>query len=171
MKTFSNGFSLIELMIIVSIIGMLASVALPAYQEYVARSKMSEVLLSLSACRTTVAETLQSSSSMPFGGNWSCESQAGIVVGNYVEAVETSDEGAIRVEIRNINALVNGQHVMMRPWPGVARAASVSLGDRIALWDCGPAPTNTNDISNMIPASCRANPAQLGTTNGWASAS
>ena len=68
MKTFSNGFSLIELMIVVSIIGMLASVALPAYLEYVARSKMSEVLLSLSACRTTVAETLQSSSSMPFGG-------------------------------------------------------------------------------------------------------
>jgi type IV pilus assembly protein PilA len=171
MNVLSRGFTLIELMIIVAIIGILSAVALPAYQNYAARSKISEVMLALSGCRTTITETVQVGMSLPFGGGWFCESSAGTTVSQYVEAVETSDEGAIRVEIRNVNSLVDGQHIMMRPWPDLARSADVQSGDYIALWDCGAAPTNGNDILSMIPGSCRASPAQLGTTSGWASAS
>ena len=75
MKAVQKGFTLIELMIVVAIIGILAAVALPAYQDYTARAKMSEVILAASACRTSVTETYQSNNfaSLPAAGAWGCE--------------------------------------------------------------------------------------------------
>ena len=171
MNMLARGFTLIELMIIVAIVGILAAIALPAYESYAARAKISEVLLALAGCRTSITETVQVANSLPLGGDWFCESQAGTALTQYVETVETSDEGAIRAEIRNINVDVNGQHIVLRPWPDLARSGDILSGDYIALWDCGPAPSNTKDISSMVPGNCRASPAQLGTTSGWASAS
>lgn len=166
-----RGFTLLEMMVVVAIIGLLASVSLPAYQNYSARAKVSEVILALSTCRTTVTETTQSAAFLPFGGQWACESQAGTDVSAYVESIETSDEGAVRARLRNINTLVNGQYIIMRPWPDVTRSGVIQAGDNIRQWDCGPAPTNTNDISSTMPASCRASAAEIGATSGWASAS
>jgi hypothetical protein len=108
---------------------------------------------------------------MPFGGQWACESQAGTNVSQYVESIETSDEGAVRARVRNINAVIDGQYIVIRPWPDINRTASVQAGDYISLWDCGPAPTNTVDISATLPTSCRAPAAHIGATSGWASAS
>ena len=58
MKRIQQGFTLIELMIVVAIIGILAAVALPAYQDYTVRAKMSEVMLAASSCRTGITEIL-----------------------------------------------------------------------------------------------------------------
>src|SRR5256885_16121658 len=73
MKAIQKGFTLIELMIVVAIIGILAAVALPAYQDYSNRAKISEVILAASACRTSITEVFQSATSAPGVNNWGCE--------------------------------------------------------------------------------------------------
>jgi len=65
MKRIQQGFTLIELMIVVAIVGILAAIALPAYQDYVVRSKMSETEAAIAACKTTVSEYLSSHGSLP----------------------------------------------------------------------------------------------------------
>ncbi|MGD8476307.1 MAG: prepilin-type N-terminal cleavage/methylation domain-containing protein [Burkholderiales bacterium] len=166
-----KGFTLIELMIVVAIIGILAAVAMPAYQDYSARAKMSEVIISLSSCRDSITEAVLASPNLPGGGSWGCETISGNVVSRYVAAIETSDEGAVRVQIQNINSDTQGQHLVMRPWPDIARSTVVKPGDHIALWDCGPAPTNTNDIIRYVPRTCGAGAAELGVTSNWGSPS
>src|SRR5256884_4299420 len=73
MRAIQKGFTLIELMIVVAIIGILAAVALPAYQDYSNRAKISEVILAASACRTSITEVYQSATSAPGANNWGCE--------------------------------------------------------------------------------------------------
>ncbi|MCC6194789.1 MAG: pilin [Burkholderiales bacterium] len=65
MKRIQQGFTLIELMIVVAIVGILAAIALPAYQDYVVRSKMSEPMGAMAACKTSVAEYLSAKTSLP----------------------------------------------------------------------------------------------------------
>jgi type IV pilus assembly protein PilA len=65
MKRIQQGFTLIELMIVVAIVGILAAIALPAYQDYVVRSKMSEPMAAIAACKTSVAEFASAKASFP----------------------------------------------------------------------------------------------------------
>ena len=65
MKRIQQGFTLIELMIVVAIVGILAAIALPAYQDYVVRSKVSELEAAIAACKTSVSEYASSHSSSP----------------------------------------------------------------------------------------------------------
>jgi type IV pilus assembly protein PilA len=65
MKRLQQGFTLIELMIVVAIVGILAAIALPAYQDYVVRSKMSEPEAAIAACKTSVSEYLAVRSTLP----------------------------------------------------------------------------------------------------------
>src|ERR1044071_10039070 len=68
MKSIQKGFTLIELMIVVAIIGILAAVALPAYQDYTIRAKVSELVLAASGFKTTVAEAAQSNGTLASSG-------------------------------------------------------------------------------------------------------
>jgi len=65
MKRVQQGFTLIELMIVVAIVGILAAIALPAYQDYIVRSKMSEAEAAIAACKTSVAEYTATKGTVP----------------------------------------------------------------------------------------------------------
>jgi type IV pilus assembly protein PilA len=169
MKAVQKGFTLIELMIVVAIIGILAAVALPAYQDYTARAKMSEAILAASACRTSVTESTQSAPQLPPAGFWGCESSSILAqVSKYVKSIQTSGNlsaypGTIRVTVTNINTLSNGMSILLQPFADAAGTTIITPGSAVAAWNCGPNPQNANSISKYLPGSCRVAVLNAGT--------
>ncbi|MGH8396970.1 MAG: pilin [Gammaproteobacteria bacterium] len=96
MNKAQKGFTLIELMIVIAIIGILAAIAIPQYQDYVIRSKVTEGLNLAAAAKTAVAETYQANGQLPTGTNASYGLPAGSSIsGTYVGSVSVAATGAV----------------------------------------------------------------------------
>ena len=155
MKHLQKGFTLIELMIVVAIIGILAAVALPAYQDYTIRARMSEVILAMSACRTSITEVYQSGGAAPGANNWGCEI-GGTTATKYVAAITTDGNGVIMATVQSISTSVNGSQVQLAPLAPGGGAATFTAGNSQTLfgWKCGPASSSGVPIK-FLPGSCR----------------
>src|SRR5262245_61714537 len=151
MATVQSGFTLIELMITIAIIGILAAIALPAYQDYTVRARMSEVVLALGTCRTRVSEVYQGGSSAPPANSWGCE---GAPVSQYVGSITTSDNGMVTATVANVPA-INGQIVTLMPLQAGAPATTAKVGSGLSGWRCGAGADGTNVATKYLPSSCR----------------
>ena len=152
-RSMQQGFTLIELMIVVAIIGILAAVALPAYQDYTKRAKMSEVILAASACRTTITEVYQSGSQSTVAANaWGCESSSS--TSKYVAKIQTTVNGVVTVTAQGVgDANIDGKDVTLIPADGTGAALTYTPGVAINRWICGG--TGTTVLAKFLPGSCR----------------
>jgi type IV pilus assembly protein PilA len=101
MKRLQQGFTLIELMIVVAIVGILAAIALPAYQDYVIRSKMSEGVAAAAACKTSISEYVSTKNSWPTSPD---EAGCSTLATTYVASLDIGGSGVIEVTTQNTGA-------------------------------------------------------------------
>jgi type IV pilus assembly protein PilA len=153
-----SGFTLIELMIVVAIIGILAAVALPAYQDYTVRAKASEVILAASTCRTSVTEAVQSSANADMGNR--LVGICGTTVSKYVASRAVDANGVITV-VANETALggdtaADENTITLTPIQTGTTVldGGADGGSTIASWICGPAAANPMP-SKYLPGSCQ----------------
>lgn len=161
MKKMQKGFTLIELMIVVAIVGILAAIAIPAYQDYIKRSKVSEIAATMGACKTSVTEFFQATNNLPTNAD-----QGGCTTGaqsQYVANLTVANTGAITAtgSATLLGTGANGIQMIMAPCSnvdggqiGVACTATVggAAPTTIASWRCS---TTQAAQFKYAPATCR----------------
>ena len=148
MKTLQKGFTLIELMIVVAIIGILAAVAIPAYQDYIARAQVSEAVSLLGSGKTPMAEFFASQGAWP--------SAASDVMGN------TAGKYTLSISILNSNTTAPGSITLvgtMKPSNVNVNIASSTVGlnttDGGKIWTCFTTGLTAKLDSKYVPSNCR----------------
>jgi type IV pilus assembly protein PilA len=136
MKSIQKGFTLIELMIVVAIIGILAAVALPAYQDYTVRARTSELILAASAARTSITEAAQQLNGLTGSG-----SGMAIGTGGKVSAATVSADGLITIAGSDASMGTSGISMTLTP--------SWNTNANTVIWSCEVTPMKYS------PSSCR----------------
>jgi len=157
-KQAQKGFTLIELMIVIAIVGILAAIALPAYQDYVVRAKISEAMVAAAEAKTTIAEYVAAKGGLPADG-------AGAQFG-----INTAARPASSTTLERIDLIVAAPNVTIRinvyksVWDSTATATAVAAfrltgtvaADSSISWVCA---TTANDAkwvdAKYLPANCR----------------
>ncbi len=152
------GFTLIELMIVIAIVGILAAVAMPAYQDYTIRAKMSEAILATSACKLAVAETYTIvPSTDPVADGWGCGE--GTVSSTYVSSINTDINGWVLVTLQGFKKSdIDGKKLRLY---GIVASGdpidwATDKGETIVGWECDNDPTDSPPLPDRyLPANCR----------------
>jgi type IV pilus assembly protein PilA len=145
-RSMQKGFTLIELMIVVAIIGILAAVALPAYQDYTVRAKVSEIILAASSAKVAVAEAAQAGGSM--GAIASVATQGSKYVTSVSYSASDASNGVI-VAVGQGDSNIAGKGVQF---------AGVLQGNGQVVWTCSSVPSGgsvTPMDAKYLPASCK----------------
>ena len=147
MKAMQKGFTLIELMIVVAIIGILAAVALPAYQDYVARSQMSEAFVLASGQKGAVAETWSNKGVAPTDNPSAGIAAATDIKGKYVAETKVGAGGAITATLKSsdVAAGIQGKTLVLTP-----TFPSNSSDGGSVTWSC-----SSTAAAKYLPAACR----------------
>jgi len=138
MKSLQKGFTLIELMIVVAIIGILAAVALPAYQDYTVRAKASELILAASGARTAISEKFQTDPSTPAAAGTGVT----IPIVGKLSAATVGDGGTIVVNGSTVSTST-GQAITITVTPTYSTLTGT------ITWSCVGSP------AKYMPATCR----------------
>ena len=149
-----KGFTLIELMIVVAIIGILAAVALPAYQDYTIRARVSEVILAASSCRTAVSESVQTSQSnaLDLAGTCAFSPTKFVASGSVTDIgviTVAGSEGSLKGD-----TLATANAIQLAPFLNGVALATTNPGVTITEWRCGPAISNPMP-RKYLPGSCK----------------
>ena len=144
-----KGFTLIELMIVVAIIGILAAIALPAYQDYVARTQMSEAMTLASGQKSAVTESWANYGVAPDSNASAGVADAANISGKYVDNVAISGEGVVTATMRgagSVAAPIQGETLTLTP-------TFPPKGDDggAVKWECTASPKD-----RYLPAACRS---------------
>jgi len=155
MKRVQQGFTLIELMIVVAIIGILAAVALPAYQDYTIRARVSEAVLAASQCRTSISEIYQTAAAGATIGanNWGC-GEATVNPTQYVASIATDADGVITVTSSASGTLGNAasKTLTLTPTTSAGKALTVAaIPTQVGGFLC----VNGTMPAKYLPGSCR----------------
>ena len=153
-----QGFTLIELMVVIAIIGVLGALALPAYQDYAVRAKVSEMMLAATQCKTAVTEAVSTASQADVIAvlPQACETQSS----KYVASMAVNANGVITVSgnpsgLRGSTSSSANALSLSPIQTGSSLLNGVTDGGKsIASWNCGPASTNPIE-AKYLPSSCK----------------